>query len=241
VSTQKVPPQHAKPCPHPVALQPVVPGTHWPLWHDSPGAQMRPHPPQLFGSLNVLTQPFAQQSSPPPKQPVLAQFGFGGVQVPLTHESPSGQTNPHPPQFLGSVFVFAWQGFPSGPGPPSSGTQVSLVGSQVVPAGQGSPFAHDVLSGRPSSPWRDEREQPPKTATTRTKNVREASERRARGRDGKRKVMKARLLKRGTPRPRQTSHGRSCLRPSKRASSIYATTVAGRPNKFSSGTRRSFW
>jgi hypothetical protein len=108
---------------------------------------MKPHPPQLFGSLNVSSHPFAQQRMLGPGQPVFAQLTFGGVQTPFTHESLSGQAFPHAPQLNGSVFVFFWQ-----PGPPSMTTQVSLVGSHVVPAGHVSPFAHEVLSGSPSSP-----------------------------------------------------------------------------------------
>jgi hypothetical protein len=127
---------------------------------------MKPHPPQLFASLRVSVHPFAQQRTPAPGQPVFAQVSFGGVQVPLTHESPRGQTCPHAPQFDGSVFVFFWQG-----PPPSMTTQVSLAGSQVVPSGHVSPFAQEVLFGRPSSPCREEREQPAIAARRRRKTA----------------------------------------------------------------------
>ena len=75
-----------------------------------------------------------------------------------------GHWFPQAPQFAGSKLVFAWQLEPSVPA--SSTTQVSLVGSHEVPAGQGAPFAHETLLGSPSSPWREEREHPAKTAAT---------------------------------------------------------------------------
>jgi len=105
----------------------------------------------LFGSLAVLTQPEAQQTSEP-GQPVEAQVSFGAVQTPSKHESPGGQIVPHPPQLFGSKLMLAVQ--PSACAsfvPPSPATHRSVLGSHVVPLGQAW-FSHDGPFGRPSSP-----------------------------------------------------------------------------------------
>jgi hypothetical protein len=135
---------------------------HAPLMHVWSAWQTMPHAPQLLGSLVVSVQPLAQQSWLN-GQPLDAQLALGPTHVPLMHELPVAQTSPQAPQLKGSVRTFAEQ-FASPPEslPPSSITQTCDDGSHVAPPAQSSLVTHWDPSGRPSSPWRDDREQPAK-------------------------------------------------------------------------------
>jgi hypothetical protein len=134
------------------------------LRHDWPARQTIPHPPQLLGSDVVSVHPFAQHVSenvhPPPAQP-----GFGAMHAPWTHDAPVGQTLPQKPQLFGSRFVFAVQpeSLPASL-PASSITHTFVVGLQVAPGAQSVVVAQGDPPNPPSSPWRDDREQPAKSA-----------------------------------------------------------------------------
>lgn len=79
---------------------------HWPLLHVWPGPQRTLQPPQLEGSVPVVTHRPLQKDEP-----------GGHAQVPLVHDVPTGQVSPHTPQFALSTLVlvhtpeqFTWPG-----------------------------------------------------------------------------------------------------------------------------------
>ncbi len=159
MSTQFESLQHASPPGHPFWKQPGGGGGRQaPFTQLASEPQLIPQPPQLLGSLDVSMHPPPQQISWKP-HPVVAHVGFGDAHWPPAQKSPGGQTFPQAPQFEGSLNVFALHGPPSFPSPPSVTTHCSVVGSHLVPAGQGS-SAQDVPSTGPSSPCSEAREHP---------------------------------------------------------------------------------
>jgi hypothetical protein len=80
-------------------LQSDVPLGHAqvPFTHVVPDGQTVAHAPQLFGSLDNVTQAPPQAVWP---------VGHTEVQMPLPHTSPDGQAVPHAPQFDGSLVTF---------------------------------------------------------------------------------------------------------------------------------------
>jgi hypothetical protein len=75
----------------------VVALEHDPALQNIPGPHTRPHAPQLFESVLVLTHR-------PPQNVVPGAHGI--VHMPIVHIVPNPHARPHAPQFIGSIARF---------------------------------------------------------------------------------------------------------------------------------------